>query len=183
MSLLSLRAAREDLPRRHARGERDRSPHRKGRVHRAPWPVRPRQHHHAADDCRARVFRRGGAPCRRRSTSTQLRPSRRDVGTVFEFYALYPHLTASTTLGSRCVPPASPPPTSELRSTPSRAPDGARTRLLLALPRSELSGGDQQRIPLGRRAIVRLPLVYLMDEPLGTLTPVSGARDALVHSR
>ena len=97
---------------------------------------------------------------------TLLRPSRRDVGMVFQFYALYPHLTVRENIGF------------PLRAAGvARAEIGARvdgvaarmdlTRLLARYPR-QLSGGDQQKVSLAR-AIVRRPAVYLMDEPLGTL--------------
>ncbi len=97
---------------------------------------------------------------------TALRPSERDVGFVFQFYALYPHLTV---LENIAFP---------LRSTgtPAAAARGAARELaarlgladLLARHPRELSGGDQQRVALAR-AMVRTPRLFLMDEPLGTL--------------
>lgn len=97
---------------------------------------------------------------------TQLRPARRDVGMVFQFYALYPHLTVRENIAfplrASAVSPA------EVR----RRVDDVVTRmdlvtLLDRYPR-QLSGGDQQKVSLAR-AIVRRPALYLMDEPLGTL--------------
>jgi multiple sugar transport system ATP-binding protein len=97
---------------------------------------------------------------------TRLRPSRRDVGMVFQFYALYPHLTVRQNIGFPLR--AAGLPAAELRA---RVDDVAArmelTRLLATYPR-QLSGGDQQKVSLAR-AIVRRPAVYLMDEPLGTL--------------
>jgi len=97
---------------------------------------------------------------------TRLRPSRRDVGMVFQFYALYPHLTVRDNIGF------------PLRAAGLRAADvrdrvdavAARMDLqrLLPLYPKQLAGGDQQKVSLAR-AIVRRPAVYLMDEPLGTL--------------
>jgi len=97
---------------------------------------------------------------------TQLRPSRRDVGMVFQFYALYPHLTVRDNIGF-------PLRAAGLRAAEVRARvDDVAARMdlerLLPLYPKQLAGGDQQKISLAR-AIVRRPAVYLMDEPLGTL--------------
>ncbi len=97
---------------------------------------------------------------------TRLRPSRRDVGMVFQFYALYPHLTVRENIGF-------PLRAAGLSSAESRdrvdvvAARMDLTRFLDRYPK-QLSGGDQQKVSLAR-AIVRRPAVYLMDEPLGTL--------------
>jgi ABC-type sugar transport system ATPase subunit len=97
---------------------------------------------------------------------TRLRPSQRDVGMVFQFYALYPHLTVRQNI-------AFPLRAARLRAAEIAARVEAvaarmdLTRLLASYPR-QLSGGDQQKVSLAR-AIVRRPAVYLMDEPLGTL--------------
>jgi len=97
---------------------------------------------------------------------TSLRPSQRDVGMVFQFYALYPHLTVRENIAFPLR--AARVPAAEARS---RVDDVAArmdlARLLSRYPK-ELSGGDQQKVSLAR-AIVRRPAVYLMDEPLGTL--------------
>lgn len=97
---------------------------------------------------------------------TDLRPSQRDVGMVFQFYALYPHLSVKENIAF------------PLRSAgidkaevEERVLDvAARMNLGPLLKRypKQLAGGDQQRISLAR-AIVRHPKIYLMDEPLGTL--------------
>jgi len=97
---------------------------------------------------------------------TSLRPSRRDVGMVFQFYALYPHLTVRENI-------AFPLRAAGVREAETRArveAVAARMNLGTLLGRypRQLSGGDQQKVSLAR-AIVRRPAVYLMDEPLGTL--------------
>jgi multiple sugar transport system ATP-binding protein len=97
---------------------------------------------------------------------TSLRPSRRDVGMVFQFYALYPHLTVRENI-------AFPLRAAGVREAEARArveAVAARMNLgtLLGSYPRQLSGGDQQKVSLAR-AIVRRPAVYLMDEPLGTL--------------
>jgi multiple sugar transport system ATP-binding protein len=97
---------------------------------------------------------------------TSLAPSARDVGFVFQFYALYPHLTVAQNI-------AFPLECSGMkRSERDAAVAGVAeqlglTALLQRRPR-ELSGGDQQRVGLAR-AMVRRPAIWLMDEPLGTL--------------
>jgi ABC-type sugar transport system ATPase subunit len=93
-------------------------------------------------------------------------PSERDVGMVFQFYALYPHLTVRDNISFPLR--ASREPDVEVR----RRVDAVAARmnlepLLASYPR-QLSGGDQQKVALAR-AMVRRPAVYLMDEPLGTL--------------
>jgi multiple sugar transport system ATP-binding protein len=96
---------------------------------------------------------------------TQLRPSARDVGFVFQFYALYPHLSIQENIAF------------PLRSTGVRRDEidervsaVCRRVGLAGLDRypSQLSGGDRQRVALAR-AMVRRPRLFLMDEPLGTL--------------
>jgi len=97
---------------------------------------------------------------------TSLRPARRDVGFVFQFYALYPHLTVRQNIAFPLESVGMP-----RRERAQRIGAVARRMglepLLTRYPR-QLSGGDQQRVSLAR-AVVRRPSVYLMDEPLGTL--------------
>jgi multiple sugar transport system ATP-binding protein len=93
-------------------------------------------------------------------------PKNRDIAMVFQSYALYPHMTVRENLefGLR------------IRHTPreemeSRVRDAAQIlgigELLERRPR-ELSGGQRQRVALGR-AIVRMPSLFLFDEPLSNL--------------
>ena len=97
---------------------------------------------------------------------THLRPSRRDVGMVFQFYALYPHLTVRDNIAFplRAARVAASEVKSRVDAVAERMDLG---RLLPRYPK-QLSGGDQQKVSLAR-AMVRRPAVYLMDEPLGTL--------------
>ena len=97
---------------------------------------------------------------------SQLRPSRRDVGMVFQFYALYPHLTVRDNIAFplRAARLAAAERDARIDAVAARMDLG---RLLPLYPK-QLSGGDQQKVSLAR-AMVRRPAVYLMDEPLGTL--------------
>ena len=97
---------------------------------------------------------------------TRLRPSQRDVGMVFQFYALYPHLTVRDNIGFPLR--AAGLPAGEVKARVDAIAAQMELERLLPLRPKHLSGGDQQKVSLAR-AIVRRPAVYLMDEPLGTL--------------
>ncbi len=97
---------------------------------------------------------------------TRLRPSERDVGFVFQFYALYPHLSVRRNVAFPLECAGVPRAERERRVADVAARLGLEP-LLDREPRG-LPGGDQQRVALAR-AMVRKPAVYLMDEPLGTL--------------
>jgi multiple sugar transport system ATP-binding protein len=97
---------------------------------------------------------------------TDLDPKDRDIAMVFQNYALYPNKTVFKNLAFPL----------QMRKLPkeqigAKVREAARildiTHLLERKPR-ELSGGQQQRVALGR-ALVRDPLVFLMDEPLSNL--------------
>ncbi|WP_459618305.1 ABC transporter ATP-binding protein [Bordetella sp. 2513F-2] len=97
---------------------------------------------------------------------TALPPGKRDLGVVFQNYALFPHLTVAQNLAFPL----------EMRGMGrSRIEQEVRRALdMVQLPDKggryprELSGGQQQRIALAR-AIVFAPQALLMDEPLGAL--------------
>jgi multiple sugar transport system ATP-binding protein len=97
---------------------------------------------------------------------TWLKPSERDIAFVFQFFALYSHMTARQNIAF----PLQAQGESKENIT-KRVADVARMlkieHLLDARPGS-LSGGDQQRVALAR-ALVRRPAAFLMDEPLGAL--------------
>ncbi len=91
---------------------------------------------------------------------------KRDVGMVFQNYALYPHLSVAQNLGF----PLSVRKIAKAEIE-SRVGEVARmldiTSLLDRKPK-QLSGGQRQRVALGR-AIIRKPRVFLFDEPLSNL--------------
>lgn len=95
-----------------------------------------------------------------------LDPSDRDVGFVFQFFALYPHMTVRDNIGFPLDNAGVPRDRRNLLVTETASGFGIEG-LLDRLP-GQLSGGDQQRVSLAR-AMVRNPSIYLMDEPLGQL--------------
>ncbi len=95
-----------------------------------------------------------------------VRAGKRNIGMVFQNYALYPHLSVFDNL-------AFPLQINKVnkRTTEHRVEEVAKTlhidHLLNKKPK-ELSGGERQRVALGR-AIIRIPSVFLFDEPLSNL--------------
>jgi multiple sugar transport system ATP-binding protein len=94
------------------------------------------------------------------------RASERDIAFVFQFFALYPHknVRANIAYPLKCQGLAR----ADVRQRVDEAARILRIEHLLDRPVSGLSSGDRQRVALGR-AIVRKPLAFLLDEPLGAL--------------
>ena len=97
---------------------------------------------------------------------TYKRASQRDIAFVFQLFALYPHMNVRTNIAYplRSQHMAG----SEVARRVEEAARTLRIEHLLDRPVSGLSSGDRQRVALGR-AIVREPLAFLLDEPLGAL--------------
>ena len=94
-------------------------------------------------------------------------PSRnRDVAMVFQTYALYPHMSVFDNMAFSLRLQGVDQPDIVRRVT-SAAETVGLSPLLRRLP-GQLSGGEQQRVALGR-AIVRDPQLFLFDEPLSSL--------------
>jgi multiple sugar transport system ATP-binding protein len=95
-------------------------------------------------------------------------PAARDVAFVFQQYSLYPHLTVYDNLAFPLRSPARREPEHEIRRKVTETAALLRIESKLANRASRLSGGEMQRVAIGR-ALVRRPQVYLMDEPLSSL--------------
>jgi len=93
-------------------------------------------------------------------------PKDRDIAMVFQNYALYPHKNVFENMAYGLKLRGMKKPEISQRVNRAAADLGV-TQLLERKPK-QLSGGQQQRVALGR-AIVREPLVLLMDEPLSNL--------------
>ena len=93
-------------------------------------------------------------------------PYRRDVGMVFQNYALFPHMTAAQNVAFPLQMRNVPGP--EQRQRVAEALELVRLGTFGDRYPRQLSGGQQQRIALAR-AIVFRPRLLLMDEPLGAL--------------
>ena len=97
---------------------------------------------------------------------TWLAPSERDIAFVFQFFALYPHLSAYENIA---FPLKAQGDTQEaIDQRVKSVVDLLQIGHLLDMRPGKLSGGDQQRVALAR-ALVRRPAAFLMDEPLGAL--------------
>jgi ABC-type sugar transport system ATPase subunit len=95
-----------------------------------------------------------------------LRPSQRDIAMVFQFYALYPHMSVRDNLAFPLR--AAKRPAAEVDERVAEAARMLRLEPFLDRRPGKLSGGEQQRVALGR-AMVRHPKAFLMDEPLTNL--------------
>jgi len=97
---------------------------------------------------------------------TQVPPYARNVNTVFQDYALFPHMTVTQNIeyGLR----VRKVPKTERREKAARALEMVRLPGLGGRKPAQLSGGQRQRVALAR-AIVNEPQVLLLDEPLGAL--------------
>jgi len=94
------------------------------------------------------------------------RASHRDIAFVFQLFALYPHLNVRRNIAFPLV--SQGVPRAEITERVMQAARTLRIEHLLDKSVSGLSAGDRQRVALGR-AIVRQPLAFMMDEPLGAL--------------
>src|SRR5690349_13592911 len=98
--------------------------------------------------------------------ATKATPSERDLAMVFQSYALYPKRTAAENIASPLK--ARKRPKAEIAERVQRVAELLHIERLLDRRPAQMSGGEQQRVALGR-ALVREPRAFLMDEPLTNL--------------
>ncbi len=99
---------------------------------------------------------------------TRLAPALRDVTFVFQQYSLYPHLNVFDNLAFPLRSPLRRRSEDEVRRKVTEVAQLLRIDDKLKSPATRLSGGQMQRVAIGR-ALVREPAVTLMDEPLSSL--------------
>ncbi len=97
---------------------------------------------------------------------SQRPPSQRDIAFVFQMFALYPHMNVRKNIQYPLVSQGMK--RSEIKAKVAEVSRILGIEGILNRPVGGLSGGDRQRVALGR-AIVRDPKAFMMDEPLGAL--------------
>lgn len=97
-----------------------------------------------------------------------LTPSDRDVALVFQQYSLYPTMSVYDNLAFPLRSPLRRMSAEEIRKKVEETAEKLRISHLLKRKTAHLSGGEMQRVSIGR-AIVRSPRIFLMDEPLSNL--------------
>jgi multiple sugar transport system ATP-binding protein len=111
---------------------------------------------------------------------TDVPPGKRNIGMVFQSYALYPHMTVADnmTVSLRLAGVAK----DERRKRAAEVARMLQLDELLDRKPGELSGGQRQRVAIGR-AIVRDPKAFLFDEPLSNLDAALRVETRLEISR
>ncbi|MEM7444073.1 MAG: ABC transporter ATP-binding protein [Pseudomonadota bacterium] len=99
---------------------------------------------------------------------TKAQPAERDVSFVFQQYSLYPHYTVYQNLAFPLKSPLQKWSKQEIEARVHEVAGMLHIEGKLKNKATELSGGEMQRVAIGR-ALVRRPAIYLMDEPLSSL--------------
>lgn len=97
-----------------------------------------------------------------------LSPADRDTAIVFQQYSLYPTMSVYDNLAFPLRSPLRKVPEDKIRKRVQEVAATLRITHLLERKTAKLSGGEMQRVSIGR-VIVREPRVFLMDEPLSNL--------------
>ncbi|WP_171102459.1 ABC transporter ATP-binding protein [Ruegeria sp. HKCCD7255] len=97
---------------------------------------------------------------------SQSPPSERDIAFVFQMFALYPHMNVRKNISYPLISQGMP--RAAVKAKVEEVAGILGITDILDSPVGGLSGGDRQRVALGR-AIVREPKAFMMDEPLGAL--------------
>ncbi len=95
-------------------------------------------------------------------------PAERDIALVFQNFSLYPNKTVRQNLAFPLQAPGRNLSKTDIANRISHTADLLRITPLLDRPATHLSGGEMQRVAIGR-AIVRQPQLFLLDEPLTNL--------------
>ncbi|GAB5373933.1 MAG: hypothetical protein AcusKO_03950 [Acuticoccus sp.] len=99
---------------------------------------------------------------------TRMPPAARDVAFVFKQYSLYPHYSVFDNLAFPLRAPGRRRSAAEIRRRVTEIAEMLRIASKLGNKATQLSGGEMQRVSIGR-ALVREPNLFLMDEPLSSL--------------
>lgn len=98
----------------------------------------------------------------------EIAPADRDVAIVFQQYSLYPTMTVYENMAFPLKAPSRKVSKEQIKIKIESVAEKLRITHLLDRKTAQLSGGEMQRVSIGR-AIVRRPRVFLMDEPLSNL--------------